>query len=262
MSSSPVQTTPAAPQVASSGGLKKVLAALIGIPLALLVVAAVVSLQAESVTEQQRQEVARAGGKSELVRVVPAWLSGIFGSEFHTFLDQTTITKVTMQGDRINDEKVAEILAVPTLEILELDNCPVTSACLPSIAKLTSLRFLTLSETQVTDISALAVLPNLYRLDLSFSKTRDADLSSLSQFPSLRAINARGLMVTDKGVEEIAKCVNLEQVGLTGSKLSPTGLRPLQGLKNLKKVSLLQAIYDGGDLAALTAALPECKVDQ
>lgn len=262
MSSSPVQTTPAAPQVASSGVVKKVLAALVGIPLALLVGAAVVSLRAESVTEQQRQEVARAGGKCELVRVVPAWLSGIMGTEFHTFLDQTTITKVVMRGDNITDEKVSKIIAVPTLEILELDHCPVTSACLPDIARLTALRSLALTETQITDLSALASLPHLYRLDLSFSKTRDSDLSSLHQFPSLRTVNAKGLILTDKGVEEIAKCTEIEEICLSGATLSPTGLKPLQGLKHLKKLILVQAIFDGADVAALKAALPECEVDQ
>jgi Leucine-rich repeat (LRR) protein len=261
MYSSPVESTPSAPQVASSGIFKKILGVVVGVPLVLLVGAAVVSLRAESATEQQRREVAIAGGKCEIVRIVPGWLSGILGDDFHTFLDQSRITKVTM-GDKIVDEKVGRILAVPTLEILEFDRSPVTSACLSEIAKLSSLRSLTLSETQVTDISPLAALPNLIRLDLSFSKTRDADLSSLSQFPSLRAINARGLLITDKGVEEIAKCSQLEEVGLTGAKLSATGLRPLQGLKNLKKVMLLLAVYDSADLGALKAALPECKVDQ
>ncbi|MFO0427712.1 MAG: hypothetical protein ACK526_14195, partial [Planctomyces sp.] len=100
--------------------------------------------------ESRRRAIAVAGGKSELIRVVPGWLKSIAGEDFHSFLDQTTISKITMTGEKIGDEQVkalAAVSTVPTLTELDLEASNITSEGLASVILLKELRILNLSQT-------------------------------------------------------------------------------------------------------------------
>ena len=244
------------PPSAKSNTARNIVVALLVIPIVAVIGATVLG---EQTTEAARVKIATAGGKCKVERRVPAWLRVIAGDKFHTMLDQSVITEVTMEGENIFDAEVSKVTSANGLETLTIENCKASSGCLNDVAKLKSLKSLTLSQTQVTDLSALAALPQLEKLDLNFSAVRDQNLSSLSQFPKLHYLNARGLMITDKGVEEIAKCSKLDYLHLGGAHLSPTGLKPLKALKELKFIVLNDATFDNKDLDELKEAIPGLK---
>ena len=249
-------TEMAPPSTPAKSTLKRVSILILAVPLVALIGGGLATVLGEQATEKVRVKIARAGGKCETIRRVPAWLRGVVGDKFHSIFDQTAIIGVKMSGDNIGDAEASTVSAAKELERLTIEKCKATSACLEEIAKLKSLRSLTLSETQVTELAPLAKLPELLTLDLNFSAVRDANLGSIGQFPKLKRLNLRGLMITDSGVEEIAKCSTLEFVHLGGAQLGPTGLKPLQAVKSLDLVVLNDAQFDPEDLKELKKAIP------
>lgn len=253
MASTSAESAKSPPPSAKTNTARNIIVAVLVLPIIAVIGTTVLGEQS---TEAARIKIATAGGKCKIERRIPAWLRMIAGDEFHTMLDQSVITEVTMEGENIGDAEVSKVVAANGLETLTIDNCKATSVCLNDVAKLKSLKSLTLSQTQVTDLSALAALPNLEKLDLNFSAVRDENLSSLGQFPKLHYLNVRGLMITDKGVVEIAKCSKLDYIHLGGAHLSPTGLQPLKVLKELKSIVLNDATFDNNDLQQLKEAIP------
>jgi hypothetical protein len=260
MASSPVETGISSLPATRSKTLRRALAIGLGVPLAAIVILELTTLLAEQQTEQQRQAIAIAGGKSELQRRVPGWLQTVMGADFHTFLDRTVIYKVSMTGEKIGDVEVSKVVDLPNLEILDLEDSTVTDASLPTLSRLKSLKLLSLVNTQVSDISALAELPVLDTLILNFSQVRDQGLAPLKQFPKLQTLGAGGLKLTDIGVQEIAQCQSLNGVNIAGANLGPTGLDPLMSLQELKFLSVKAAKYDPANLQALKTAHPGCTV--
>lgn len=262
MSSAPPEQAPQASAPPKSATLRKVLIGLLAVPLLGFILPAANALRLEQQTEQARRKIGAAGGKSTTERRVPGWVAVFLGDDAHSFLDQTVIVGVTMTGDEIGNDQVAQISDVPDLSWLDLHDSKVTSAGLPAIAKLTSVRSIDMTNSQVSDVAALATLPHLEELKIDFSQpVLPEHLEALSEFPALRALGAGGLKLRDNGVEIIARnCPQLEQLSIIGATLGDNGLVPLQQLKNLKELSLAYAKYNGDDLAAFRKAVPDCQI--
>lgn len=262
MSTAPAEPAPQASVTPKSSTLRRILIGVLAVPLLGFILAAANAVRLEQQTEQARRQIGAAGGKSTTERRVPGWVGAVFGEDAHSFLDRTVIVGVTMTGDEAGDEQVAQISGVPDLFWLDLHDSKVTSAGLPAVAQLTSVRSIDLTNSQVSDIAALAKLPHLEELKLDFSKlVLPEHLEALSEFPALRALGAGGLRLRDEGVAIIARnCPELEELSIIGATLGDNGLAPLQQLKNLKQLSLTYAKYNGDDLAAFRKAVPDCTI--
>lgn len=240
---------------------RKVLLAVVLAPLVVFIALGANALRVQNVMEQKRREVGMAGGRCEIERRVPAFLSAIGGQEFHTFLDDRVIVSVSMTGPKITDDRLASLNGLPDLVALDFQDANVTSAGLQSLANVKSLKQLNLANTQVTELSALAALPQLEHLKLDYSRQiQEEHLAALSQLSGLRTLSAKGLRLRDGGVAAIAQCTQLEDLNIGGAILGETGLAPLQQVKGLKRLNLEYAQVSRDDLAALRAALPECQV--
>ena len=79
--------------------------------------------------------------------------------------------------------------ALPRIRTLSLVGLQLTDAQLPAIAKALRLERLDLSDTEVTDPSALAALPNLVELGLSHAKLTTAGKTAAN------ALAKRGIKV-------------------------------------------------------------------
>ena len=93
----------------------------------------------------------------------------------------------------------------------------------------------------------------------------DEDLSRLTQFPRLEALHLRATRIGDEGVEHIVQCRSLRALDLTGSQVGGSGIRRLAELPALRELRIMPIHFSGSrvaweDLAALQAALPECRI--
>ncbi len=260
MSAEQTSSATAPPPVVSTGVTKKVaIGTLCGI-LVIFLGLELLSLLASQQTERQRREIGMVGGRCETEQRVPGWLQMLAGDNAHSFMDHRVITRIVMSGEKINDTHVAKLPLLPDLRVLELENAPVTSACLESIGRFKTLQSLNLSNTQVTDVTPLAVLPELQVLQLNFSQVRREFLAGLSQLAHLKTLAAGYTQVTDEGVVEIAKCPLLEELSIAGAILSENGLGPLRELSHLRLLVLKDAKFDGKDLENLKVPLPNLEI--
>lgn len=257
----PTATTEQTKAGAAAAG-KKILVACLVIPALAFIAIGISTMQAEQQTEQQRRGIAVVGGKSDIERHAPEWLQKIAGTDFHSFLDRTSLIKVTMAGEKIGDAELAKLAGLPEIRELNLRDSSITNEGLKTIAQLKSLRQLELRGTKISDVSPLAALPELEALSASFSEVRETNFESLQQFPKLRSFGAAGLKITDSGVAVLAKLSNLKALTINGAILSENGLQPLQGMKGLKVLSIKDCQCNPADVAALKTALPECKFNE
>lgn len=86
-----------------------------------------------------------------------------------------------------------------------------------------------------TDLTYLASLKNLTRLNLDHTRLTDEGLGTLAALPNLEQLNLYGTAVTDKGLDVLARYPNLKVVYLWQTQTSPEGIRRLQQARpNLK----------------------------
>lgn len=79
-----------------------------------------------------------------------------------------------------------------------------------------------------TDLTYLASLKNLTRLNLDHTRLTDDGLTALLALPNLEQLNLYGTAVTDKGLEVLARYPNLKVVYLWQTQTSQEGIRRLQ----------------------------------
>jgi Leucine-rich repeat (LRR) protein len=159
----------------------------------------------------------------------------------------------------------------------------VTDSDLASLAKLSNLRRLDLSQTRITDhglrqlknapaieeldlryaesitgegISALKNWKHLKKLDLEGTKITDDTLQHLSGLSSLEALNIGYALVTDAGIEALTGLTNLKELTLGGNKLTDAGLQPLRQMPGLTYLDLGGAQREDSGLWSLSLTQP------
>ncbi|MGH7136702.1 MAG: hypothetical protein ACREHD_13250, partial [Pirellulales bacterium] len=160
------------------------------------------------------------------------------------------------EDERILQECLTAIGAMPELEHLSLFGVPFASESLAGLAGLTNLKSLRLqinhhADEQASDgplLSRLPPLPRLEAVDLQDSYVGDRGLRYLSVLPRLKTLN---LILTDvaereiadsprlkfnTGVANLADLEFLEEVAVMGDTASATSLESLLALKRLKKL--------------------------
>ncbi len=103
----------------------------------------------------------------------------------------TNIGSITLRG--LNIESVDGLDYYPNVTRLNLDGCSGVT-CLDSLAKMTGLQYLTISNMSVSDLSPLAGLADL--LDLSVNFCPVTDISPLANLPKLENLNISSTDVT------------------------------------------------------------------
>jgi hypothetical protein len=131
--------------------------------------------------------------------------------------------------DFITEDAVASLRGWSKLERLSLRGTKVTSKLFPHLARLTSLRELDLSNTQIEDdgFEHLQSLPKLEKLSIGGNRLTGACLPLLKLMPALVELDVSGIQRVDSG--------------LWGLPLSEENLRRLGELKQLRRLSLARA---------------------
>jgi Leucine-rich repeat (LRR) protein len=131
--------------------------------------------------------------------------------------------------DFISEDGVAHMRGWSKLERLSLRGTKVTSKVFPHLARLTSLRELDLSNTQIEDegFEHLQALTRLEKLAIGGNRLTGACLPLLKLIPSLTELDVSGIQRVDSG--------------LWGLPLSEDNLRRLGELKQLRRLNLARA---------------------
>jgi hypothetical protein len=124
-----------------------------------------------------------------------------------------------------------------------------TDAMLQDLALIDHLQAVRLAGSQgVTDAGMrhLAKLSNLRHLDLSGTNITDRGLEALSALPELETISLAWTKVTDAGMARLAGCANLIDVRLQGTCTGDGALQALAGKPRLRHLRSGNAVTDAG----------------
>jgi Leucine-rich repeat (LRR) protein len=186
------------------------------------------------------------------------------------------------------DAVLAYLTDLPSLWRLSLAGTPITDVGLGHVGKLKGLTSLSINSTKVTDrgLEHLVGLGNLRFLNLMGTSISDDGLRHLQGLTELRMlVLAGGTHITDAGLPHLLKLEKLENLCLTvrPGRVTAAGLADLAKLPRLKALCLavtewpgsqtvdalaklphlreLYLNYEEPDVAALRAALPNCRIE-
>lgn len=212
--------------------------------------------------ESMKRAVVAAGGSAESEKRVPAWLRFILNEDSHTFLDETVLTEVTLDGPDVTDDDLKAIGEIKSLRSLDIKLSKVTSEGLKHLSGLTNLKALNLGYTQVDDLTPIEPLTQLEDLGVISTKVRDANLKSLEKFPNLQILHAGYNELTDVGISHVCRCSGLTLLGLKGTNLSEQGFRNINQLSSLEWLILLESNFRAEDFSVFQQAHPRCIIVQ
>ncbi|QDT14542.1 Leucine Rich repeats (2 copies) [Alienimonas californiensis] len=171
---------------------------------------------------------------------VPALLSlsvggaeGVAG-QFRPFAGHPGLTSVFADETDFDDDDLASVVACERLQSLTLRGAAVTDAGIRTLPKRPTLRWLSLTDTAVTDETVRRLAercPNLDHLDLSGTRVTDAALPHLARFTSLTVLNLAGTRVTAAAADPVIDWPALESLTLSEA-LAPPDF-PLRGWDEL-----------------------------
>jgi Leucine-rich repeat (LRR) protein len=152
-----------------------------------------------------------------------------------------TLQMLWLNDAPISDAALVHIRGLVDLRELHLRNTRVTDAGLPSLKRFGRLTELDLRDTPITDagIVHLAELVSLKDLRLSNTAVTDVGVSALRRLTALTSLDLEGTGVTDAGLLHLAKLTELQHLRLTDMPLlTEKGIEHLKELKHLESLSL------------------------
>ena len=183
-------------------------------------------------------------------------------------LDQRTFAKtiaavrtehvpgLSLQGQPI-EAWIGEIVELPELTALILDDTAVTGSALATIDAPLERLYLARTPIDDTAISALVAKPalaNLHVLDLEDCSITDKSMKGIASLANLHALNMSGTLITDAGGAQLGALGKLAIVDLGGTKV---GARTVVALRPLPLFELfLDQTFVGKEIATLGGFAP------
>ncbi len=195
------------------------------------------------------------GGKIVMVDTAPQWLRSYVGQGI---LNMNVAAVVNLSHSRVTDSDLVHLLAFDHCGQINLSDTQISNAGLTHLRKVAGGRWLDLSRTRVTDVSALfgggwRTIPAglklsgnriarveiegkqwipLWELDLSDTDADDGTLVLLSDtLFNLSDVNLCGTNVSDDGLLSLLPMENLSKLNLIDTKVTPTGVARLKALR-------------------------------
>ena len=160
------------------------------------------------------QALVTVSRKAEYVRPIPATPSGwskffddsVYDVRHLSFHDKAQVT----------DDDMAHVARLKSLRRLSLHRTAVTDASAESIAKLKKLETLSLHRAQFTDASMelIGTLRNLKSLNLNYTKVTGDGIRHLIKLPHLEELRVEGIPFAKNDLEHIAKLDSLTDIRL------------------------------------------------
>lgn len=138
------------------------------------------------------------------------------------------------------------------LTTINLDRCDVSDACIEALGSRTTLEFVSVSDTKVTDtgIGVLSSLPRIINLNLSWCENvTDVGMKSLTSLKALTSLNVCGCEVTDAWMGYIRGMTKITSLNLGGSEVTDSGIRAMcDDMTNITSLNLAECdeVTDSG----------------
>lgn len=192
-----------------------------------------------------------------------------------------SLSFLSLDQTKVSDAGVLPYLrsAPPCLSQLSLNNTAITEATLAALPpSVPHLRFLSIKQTKVSDVSSLAELLHLQTLYLDGTLVTEVSLEPLACHPSLAALSVAGIpvqdpdhalhlisglrlsqltlpgrnSVTDRGLSFLSRLGLLTELDLTDyTQVTDQGVSQLASMTSLKKLSLSNTGLTDAGLAPL-----------
>lgn len=165
------------------------------------------------------------------------------------------------KGNKLSDADLAQILALPTLERLNLEGTNTTDAGLPYFNRVTTLESLVLDGPRITDegLNHLNVLKSLVNLSIRNANVQGRGLKHMGGLPKLETLQLYKCSVTDdglvEGIQGLRQCTVLRSLFFYETKITDISIRLLAELKSLRGLGLANNSIHGAGLEHL-AGLP------
>jgi Leucine-rich repeat (LRR) protein len=141
----------------------------------------------------------------------------------------TDLELVAVEDTPITDQGLRHVGQLRKLHTLMLDRCKITDQGIAQLTGLTELRSLGLGHTGISDASLerLKDLTQLSDLTLTQTKISDAGVAHLGSL-NLEEINLRQTPITDAALKHIEGMPRLRQLDVRGTKVTPAGIKRLR----------------------------------
>ncbi len=135
----------------------------------------------------------------------------------------------------VTDDGLASLVHCTSLENLQLQAPAVTDVGAKHLARLTKLKYLTLSNTKLTDdgLKHIATLPQLTNFSLWSDNISDAGMQQLARMTSLKDLRSYCPKVTNDGLKMLAQSTILEFLQFSSEHVTDEGVSHLASLKTL-----------------------------
>lgn len=191
--------------------------------------------------------IQRLGGQVNTKSRGPTWVRNLIGDERMEPIDE--VTSFSLGGTTIHDADLAALSVLtrvrritiysaqiaemksltrfPNLEMLELDDTPLTASALDGLNRSNTLRSMLLANTSINGL-ALGRLKSLTALTLERVKITDAGLEEVGRMSQLNALTFRNVSITDDSLHFLMTLTNLAYLRLYETKVTDAGVAELQ----------------------------------
>jgi len=150
------------------------------------------------------------------------------------------LQRLALRWAHIADSDLAVVAKMPRLELLNLNETPVSSDALIHASRAKSLRQLELHHTKISDagLSHVAGLPQLKRLRLSGTDVGDEGVRHLRGLEGLIDLNFEHTNIGDQALEDVSRLTHLQRLDLSLTRVTELGISRLTRLVELKQLRL------------------------
>jgi Leucine-rich repeat (LRR) protein len=178
----------------------------------------------------------------------------IKGEGFAHLKGLKSLTKVTLNGEPIDDIGMEHLGAVKSLRELSLNRLRVTDVGIGHLAGLTKLERVSLTRLPIrgSGLSAFSTLPELQMLDLTGSALIDSYMDRL-RGARVTELNLSNTGISDNGLKSIPDLSKLQVLNLKGTRVTDAGLVHLACAPALREISLDHTGIGGAGFAHFKA---------
>ncbi|MEM8539464.1 MAG: leucine-rich repeat domain-containing protein [Pseudomonadota bacterium] len=156
---------------------------------------------------------------------------------------QVPIYKASLDAHAAAQSRIGALIDDETLTRLDLSDLDALRALPHEIGQVTQLEYLSLNNTNITDLRPLRGLENLTRLELG--QTPVKDLTPLAELSSLRDLSLHRSWAFD--LSPLSNLSNLEDLNLSYTAVQ--SLEPLVKLRNVEQLTLYSSYAHDGSKA-------------
>jgi hypothetical protein len=166
----------------------------------------------------------------------------------------TSLRTLSLAKTRITDRGMRSLASLTHLEYLDLSQTNIGDAGLEQIRGLTKLKSLSLEGTQVSDegLACLAAMNHLTDLDLSHTQVRGAGLKHLVAMEELNDLSLEGTDLDDAGLAQLPALPSLRELNLSSTRITSVGVRVLKGRQSINSLSICNTLVDDTAIEALS----------